>query len=188
MDDARARARRIELLLMDVDGTLTDGTILILPGGEEVKGYHVRDGLGMLLARLAGLHTGIITGKTSPALAGRAERLMVSELHQGVIDKRAALGEIMARRGLAPEKIAFIGDDLSDLEVMRTVGLAAAVADADPEVRGRCHYVCRAAGGRGAVREFIQFILESQGRWDDVKGRAHEVRDFNRPGSRSGGT
>ncbi len=144
----RARARRIELVLMDVDGTLTDGTLAVLPDGEEVKSYHVWDGLGILLAQLAGLRLGIITGKTSKSLERRAERLRIFELHQGVLDKTKALDEILDRQALPPEAVAYIGDDLGDLAVMRSVGLAAAVADAHPEVRRRAHYICRTPGGR----------------------------------------
>ena len=176
---ARARARRVEMILMDVDGTLTDGTLAVLPDGEEVKSYNVRDGLGILLAQLAGLRLGIISGKTSKALERRAERLRIFELHQGILDKTKALGEILAKQALPAEAVAYIGDDLGDVEVMKSVGLAAAVADAHPEVRRRAHYVCRAAGGRGAVRELIEFILEAQGKWDGVKGRSGEVRNFN---------
>ena len=176
---ARARARRVEMILMDVDGTLTDGTLAVLPDGEEVKSYHVRDGLGILLAQMAGIRLGIITGKTSKSLEKRAERLRIFEVHQGVLDKKKILFEILDKQALAPDRVAYIGDDLGDVEVMRSVGLAAAVADAHPEVRRNAHYVCRAAGGRGAVRELIEFVLEAQGKWEDVKTRAHEVRNFN---------
>lgn len=179
--DAVARARRVRMILCDVDGTLTDGTVWPLPDGEELKGYHVRDGLGFLLARLAGLRTGLITGKTSRALVGRAERLRVDALHQGVVDKRTALRDVLEKFRLRPEELAFVGDDLGDLAVMREVGFAAAVADADAEVRAACHYVCGLPGGRGAVREVVELILRAQGAWDDVKARAHEVRGLEPP-------
>lgn len=175
---AEDRARRVEMLLMDVDGTLTDGTILLLPDGEELRSYHVADGLGILLAQMAGLRVGIITGKESRSVATRAKRLRLAEVYQGAIDKQKALDEILARQGLAAEKIAFIGDDLGDLNVLRAVGLAGAVGDAHPDVKSAAHYVCRTAGGRGAVREFIEFILKAQGTWDDVKTRVHELRSF----------
>lgn len=170
------RVRPVEMILMDVDGTLTDGTLMVLPDGEEVKAYNVRDGLGILLAHLAGLRLGIITGKTSRSLLKRAERLRIYEVHQGILDKKKRLLEILKKHKLTPEKVAYIGDDLGDLEVMRAVGLAAAVADAHPEIKKHAHYVCRAAGGKGAVREFIEFVLDSQGKWREVKERAHEVR------------
>jgi 3-deoxy-D-manno-octulosonate 8-phosphate phosphatase (KDO 8-P phosphatase) len=173
---AEERARRIELVLMDVDGTLTDGSLIVTPDGEELKTYHVRDGLGILLARLAGLDLGIITGKTSKGLEKRAERLRITELHQGVLDKPRVLASILEKRGLDPAAVAYIGDDLGDLAVMRSVGLAAAVADAHPEVKEYCHYICRTPGGRGAVREFLEFILKAQSKWGDVSARAHEIK------------
>lgn len=176
---ARARARRVEMLLMDVDGTLTDGSLAVLPDGEEVKSYDVRDGLGILLAQLAGLRLGIITGKTSKSLERRAERLHIFEVHQGILDKTKALREILDKQALAAEAVAYIGDDLGDVAVMKSVGLAAAVADAHPEVRRHAHYICRTEGGRGAVRELIEFILDAQGKWEAVKVRAGEVRNFN---------
>lgn len=167
------------MILMDVDGTLTDGTLAVLPNGEEVKSYHVWDGLGILLAQMAGIRLGIITGKTSKSLEKRAERLRIFEVYQGVLDKKKALLDILEKLALAPERIAYIGDDLGDIEVMKSVGLAAAVANAHPETKKSAHYVCRTPGGRGAVREFIEFILEAQGKWEDIKARAHEVRNFN---------
>jgi 3-deoxy-D-manno-octulosonate 8-phosphate phosphatase (KDO 8-P phosphatase) len=173
---AEERARRIVLVLMDADGTLTDGSLVVMPDGEELKTYHVRDGLGIFLARLGGLDLGIITGKTSKGLEKRAARLRIIELHQGALDKPRVLEGILERRGLAPEAVAYIGDDIGDLAVMKIVGLAAAVADAAPEVKEHCHYVCRTPGGRGAVREFLEFILKAQGKWDDVTARVHEVK------------
>jgi 3-deoxy-D-manno-octulosonate 8-phosphate phosphatase (KDO 8-P phosphatase) len=173
---AEERARRIELVLMDVDGTLTDGSLIVTPDGEELKTYHVRDGLGILLARLAGLDLGIITGKTSKSLEKRAERLRITELHQGVVDKPRVVASILEKRGLDPEAVAYIGDDLGDLAVMRSVGLAAAVADAHPEVKEHCHYICRIPGGRGAVREFLEFILKAQGKWEGVSARVCEIK------------
>lgn len=162
--DAARRARAVRIILMDVDGTLTDGSLVILPeSGEEVRAYHVRDGQGIRLAAAAGILVGVITGKTSRSVAIRAERLRLDELHQAVEDKRKVLEAILARRGLKPEEAAFIGDDIGDLGAMRGVGLAAAVADAHPLVREAAHFVCSQPGGHGAVRELIEFILESKG-------------------------
>lgn len=163
------RARRIRLFLMDVDGTLTDGTILILPDGEELKSFNVRDGMGILMARQVGLKTGVISGKTSRVLAKRAERLRLDEVHQGIQDKKQVLEEVMRRHNLTWEEVAFIGDDLGDLEVMKRVGLAAAVADAHPLVKKTSHYICKNRGGRGAVREFIEFILTAQGKMENLE-------------------
>jgi len=173
---AEERARKIVLVLMDADGTLTDGRLIVMPDGEELKSYHVHDGLGMLLARIGGLELGIITGKTSKGLEKRAARLRIIELHQGALDKPRVLEGILERLGIAAEAVAFIGDDIGDIAVMKTVGLAAAVADAVPEVKEHCQYVCRTPGGRGAVREFLEFILKAQGKWEDVCARVHEVK------------
>lgn len=177
MGDEKKRALLIKMILMDVDGTLTDGTIFVMPDGEEVKAYNVRDGLGILLAKLAGLRTGIITGKTSQALERRAAKLRVDELHQGVLDKKKVLESILEKQGLRSEEIAYIGDDLSDLEVIKSVGLAAAVADAHPLVKQHSHFLCQKKGGKGAVREFIEFILEAQAKWKTIRDRVKELFD-----------
>jgi 3-deoxy-D-manno-octulosonate 8-phosphate phosphatase (KDO 8-P phosphatase) len=163
------RARKIKWILMDVDGTLTDGNLLILPDGEELKTYNVRDGLGIFLAHLAGLKTGIITGKSSKSLEKRAENLKIQELHQGILDKKSVLLEILERNGVNAQEVAYIGDDLGDLEVIQSVGFAGAVGDAHPEVKKRSHFVCQHPGGKGAVREFIEFILSSQDKWDTIQ-------------------
>ncbi len=165
------------MVITDVDGTLTDGTLFVLPDGEEIKAYHVRDGLGVLLAQLAGIEVGIITGKISRGLEKRAERLKITEVYQGVIDKKKALDEIMRKKKLASDEIAYIGDDLGDLDVIRAVGLAAAVADAHPAVKEHSHYITRLNGGKGAFREFIEFILESQDKWGVIQTRFKEIFD-----------
>lgn len=170
------RARKVALVLMDVDGTLTDGIVYVLPDGQEIKGYHVQDGLGIFLAQLAGLKLGIITGKTSRALETRAARLGLEELHQGIIDKKKILLEIADRHRLCLEQIAYIGDDLGDLEVMRAVGFPAAVADAHPVIKKTARFLCRRPGGRGAVREVIEFILKAQGRWSSLREKASEIK------------
>ncbi len=175
MADEKKRAGLIKMIIMDVDGTLTDGTLVVLPDGEEVKSYNVKDGLGILLAHLAGIKTGIITGKTSRALESRAAKLGVDELHQGILDKKRVLDGILEKYGLNLEEIAYIGDDLGDLEVIRSVGLAAAVADAHPLVKQNSHFICHKNGGKGAVREFIEFILESQQKWSLVEEKVKEL-------------
>lgn len=158
----KERARKVKMILMDVDGTLTDGTILVLPDGEELKSYNVKDGTGILLARLAGLKMGIITGKTSKSLEKRAEKLKILEVYQGVLDKKRVFEEILAKNRLNAEEVAYIGDDLGDLEVIKSAGLAAAVADAHPAIKKQSHFICTRPGGKGAVREFIEFILNAQ--------------------------
>ena len=174
----RKKARSIKLILMDVDGTLTDGTLSVLPDGEEVKAYNVRDGMGILMAGKAGIDVGVITGKTSRSLDHRSSKLHLAEIHQGVADKGKVLAEILERRKLAAEEVAYIGDDLGDLDVIRAVGLAAAVEDAHPLVRRHSDYICRLPGGRGAVREFIELIIKSQGKWKTVLSGLSGLLDF----------
>jgi 3-deoxy-D-manno-octulosonate 8-phosphate phosphatase (KDO 8-P phosphatase) len=175
---AKKRAAKIKMILMDVDGTLTDGSLLILPDGEELKSFNVRDGMGALLAQLAGLRMAIITGKSSKSLEKRAERLKITEVYQGVIDKKPILDGILEKHGLKPDQVAYIGDDLGDFELIKSVGLAAAVADAHPIIKKNCHYICDLPGGKGAVREFIEFIIESQGKWEMIQNRVKDI--FNR--------
>jgi 3-deoxy-D-manno-octulosonate 8-phosphate phosphatase (KDO 8-P phosphatase) len=163
------------MIIMDVDGTLTDGTLAVLPDGEEIKSYHVRDGLGILLAHLVGIKTAIITGKTSRALEKRAERLGIDELHQGILDKRGVFESILEKYGLQAEEVAYIGDDLGDLEIIKTVGLAGAVADAHPAVKKHSHFISRHNGGKGAVRELIELILGVQGKWPEVEEKIKEL-------------
>jgi 3-deoxy-D-manno-octulosonate 8-phosphate phosphatase (KDO 8-P phosphatase) len=165
----RERAQKIKMILMDVDGTLTDGKLTLLPDGEELKSYHVRDGLGILLARLAGLKTGIITGKTSKPLEIRAQKLKIMELHQGILDKMRVLEEILHKYGLDLEEVAYIGDDIGDLDVLKKAGLAGTVADAHPVVKKHCHFISAYPGGGGAVREFIELILEAQDKWSVIQ-------------------
>jgi len=162
---------------MDVDGTLTDGSLLLLPDGEELRTYNVKDGTGILLAHLAGLKTGIITGKASKTLEIRAEKLRMDEVHQGILDKKRSLDEILEKHQISPAEVAYIGDDLGDLTVLQAVGLAAAVADAHPEVQKESHFVCSQPGGKGAVREFIEFILEAQDKWNMVEVNFKNLAD-----------
>ncbi|NOR14324.1 MAG: HAD hydrolase family protein [Candidatus Aminicenantes bacterium] len=169
--DNRDRARKIKMILMDVDGTLTDGSLTVLPDGEELKTYHVRDGMGILMAHLVGFKTGIVTGKTSKPLEFRAAKLGVFELYQGALDKKKVFLEIQEKHDLKPEEIAFIGDDLGDLPAMKMAGLAAAVGDAHPRVKEHCHFLCELPGGRGAVREFIEFIFDVQDKWDLIEDK-----------------
>lgn len=169
------KAQKIKMILMDVDGTLTDGSLLLLSEGEELKSYNVRDGMGILMAKLAGFKTGIITGKISEPLKKRAEKLKITELHQGILDKKSILLDICQRHNLEPEEIAYIGDDLGDLEVMRMVGFAGAVKDAHPKVISQCHFKCSLLGGKGAVREFIEFIINAQGKWNLVESKISEL-------------
>ena len=162
------RAARINLLLMDCDGVLTDGRVWLFDDGEEQKGFHTRDGLGIELWHRAGLKSGIISGRKSSAVERRAQGLGMSFVVQGVKEKVQAFDETVAKAGVTNEAVAFIGDDLNDIPLMLRSGLGVAVADAALEARERAHYVTKLAGGHGAVREVIELILKAQGRWDQL--------------------
>lgn len=162
------RASRIKLLLMDCDGVLTDGRIWLFDSGEEQKGFHTRDGLGLELWHRAGLKSGIISGRTSSAVERRARALRISFIFQGVEDKVKAFGETLDQAGVTSAETAYIGDDLNDIPLILQAGLGIAVPDAALEAREHAHYVTKLAGGQGAVREVIELILKAQGRWDDL--------------------
>ncbi|HEU4834652.1 MAG TPA: HAD hydrolase family protein [Pyrinomonadaceae bacterium] len=166
--EVQERAARIKLLLMDCDGVLTDGRIWIFENGEEQKGFHTRDGLGIDLLHRAGLRSGIISGRTSSAVDTRARTLGMSFIVQGHENKVQAFAEILAQAAVTNAEVAYIGDDLNDIPLMLQSGLGVAVADAVHETREHAHYVTKAPGGFGAVREVIELILKSQGRWDDL--------------------
>ena len=159
----RAQLRRIRLVLMDVDGVLTDGSLVYTQSGEAGKAFDVKDGYGVVKGRSAGLTFGIITGKISSIVRHRARDLGIREVHQGVRDKEKAYDNILRKLGLADNEVAYIGDDDPDLPVLRRVGFSAAPADAMPSIRSRVHYVCRTEGGNGAVREIIELVLKARG-------------------------
>lgn len=165
----RHRAAQIKLLLMDVDGVLTDGLIYLLSdsGGQarEIKAFNSLDGAGLRLAQLAGLRIGVITGRVSAAVAARGRELGMDFIEQNAFQKLPAFEKILRRARLEPEQVCFIGDDITDLPVLRRVGLAVAVANAHPEAKKRVHYVTRAPGGRGAVREVVDLLLRAQGHY-----------------------
>ena len=164
--EIQKRAARIKLLLMDCDGVLTDGRVWLFEDGEEQKGFHTRDGLGLELLHRAGLRSGIISGRTSTAVEKRAQGLGMSFVVQGCEDKQKAFTEILDHALVDALEVAYIGDDLNDIPLMRQSGLGVAVADAAPEAREHAHYITSTAGGFGAVREVIELILKAQGRWD----------------------
>lgn len=172
---AQARARKIKLLLFDVDGVLTDGKLFFLPapaGSQpsmvEFKGFHAHDGASISLARLGGIKTGLITKRSSETVALRARDLKLEYVYQGVQDKRTCFVEILKKAGLKPEEAAFVGDDVIDLPAMRSGGLAIAVKNARPEVKREAHYVTPHSGGEGGLRDAIEFILKAQGKWKRV--------------------
>lgn len=162
------RAQRIRLLLMDCDGVLTDGRIVLLPDMEDTKFFHAHDGQGMKLAALAGLRTGVITTRTSHALERRIKEMNAHHLYQNAANKLIAYQAILAQEGISDDAVAYIGDDLPDLPVMRRVGLAIAVANAVAEVKAHAHWITEREGGHGGVREAIEFILKAQGKWDQL--------------------
>lgn len=162
------KASRIKLVLFDVDGVLTDGTVVMHADGSESKGFHIRDGAGIVWAQRAGLAVGLLSARSSGATAHRAAQLAIRIVEQGVRSKLASYEQILADQQLDDEAVAFMGDDLLDLQVLSRVGLSAAPADAAPEVRDGVDWVSTHGGGRGAAREFIELILRAQRRWDGV--------------------
>jgi 3-deoxy-D-manno-octulosonate 8-phosphate phosphatase (KDO 8-P phosphatase) len=170
------RAKQIEVLLMDVDGTITAGDVTLLsqPDGTalEIKTFDAHDGQGLSLARTAGLRTGVITGRESAALRRRARELDIEFVYEKQAHKIAAYEEILEKTGVAESRIAFLGDDLPDLPVMRRVGLAVAVGDAALEVKLAAHFVTKAIGGKGAARELVELILKSKGIWEEMIEKA----------------
>lgn len=163
----REKAKLIRMILLDVDGVLTDGTFE-RHGEDEIKRFHSRDGVGLVLARRAGLKMGLISGRSSMAVELRAQELDLDFVRLGTNDKLSALQQALEQEGLSEEQVAFMGDDLPDLPVLSRVGLSASVADAHTEVRSRVHYVTRARGGFGAVRELVDEILTAKGQLQDL--------------------
>jgi len=171
--DNTTRAKRVKVLLFDVDGVLTNGDITVMPGpqlsdgsagkGVEVKSFHAHDGLGVSLARLAGLKLGFVTKRTSQAVAIRAHDLKIEHVYQGQAHKMQAVEQILAAEGCTLDELAYVGDDIIDLPVMRKVGLAIATANARPEVKKAAHYITPLAGGFGAGRDAVDFILTARG-------------------------
>ena len=166
------RARRVRLVLLDVDGVLTDGKIVVHADGTESKTFDIRDGTGIVLAQKAGVRVGLLSARQSAATTERASQLRITIVRQGALDKLTTYESLLAELGLDDEDVAFMGDDLLDLPVLARAGLAGAPADAAPEVRDSAHWVSPSGGGRGAVREFIEMILRAQDRWDTL------VRDY----------
>ena len=159
-----ARLSRVKLLLCDVDGVLTDGTI-ILGDRKEYKSFSIQDGLGMLLLRRSGVRVGWVSNRPSPVTQQRADELKIDYLFQAKGSKVEAVEELMSKDGASWEEICYVGDDVVDLGVLRRAGVAVAVANAIPEAKKVAHYVTSAHGGRGAVREVVTLILKAQGKW-----------------------
>ncbi len=164
--DLTERVRRVRVLVLDVDGVLTDGGITYTDAGDEVKRFHVRDGAGLKVWRLAGFRAAVISGRRSKAVERRMGELHVAPVLLGRDDKAAALAEVLRELGVTPDECCAVGDDLPDLPVLRACGVAVAVADACPEVRAAAAHVTMLGGGQGAVREVVEFLLKGQGVWD----------------------
>jgi 3-deoxy-D-manno-octulosonate 8-phosphate phosphatase (KDO 8-P phosphatase) len=162
------RAAGVRLLLFDVDGVLTDGTVIMHADGSEAKGFNIRDGAAMVWAQRVGLTIGLLSARSSGATTQRAAQLAIRLVVQGVSSKLDAYTKILRDTGVPESAVAYMGDDLIDLPVLARAGLSAAPADAAAEVRERVHWVSTAQAGRGAVREFIEMVLRSQDRWNDI--------------------
>jgi 3-deoxy-D-manno-octulosonate 8-phosphate phosphatase (KDO 8-P phosphatase) len=167
----KERLQKIKLLILDVDGVMTDGRIVFDSNGVETKFFNVKDGHGIKLVQRAGIEVGIISGRKSQVVANRAAELGIARLYQGALDKLGPYQEILAATGLDDSEVAFMGDDVIDLPVMRRVGFAAAPADAVAEVLPYAHFVAKNRGGWGAVRELCDLLLREQGRWDEITAR-----------------
>lgn len=164
------RSQSIKLIVLDVDGVLTNGQIVFGRDGELMKAFHAQDGLGITLAHKMGIRTAIITGRESQMVELRSQELKIEDVYQGAMSKTEALGALMDKYQLTLEEIAYIGDDLNDLPVLLRVGFACAVANAAFEVKEHAHFVTQQTGGNGAVREVIEFILKAQGNWEKIIG------------------
>jgi len=170
--DIQARASRIKLLLMDVDGVLTNGRLYNVPDHEgkmaETKGFDSQDGIGLQWLNWKGIKTGVISGRQSPATVERARQCKMAYVYQGHTEKIPILEEILADCHIDKDDVAYIGDDFTDVVIMHRVGLAIATGNARPEVKKEAHYVTQAAGGEGAVREVVELLLKAQGSWGDI--------------------
>jgi 3-deoxy-D-manno-octulosonate 8-phosphate phosphatase (KDO 8-P phosphatase) len=162
------RAAHIKLLLMDCDGVMTDGRIWILEGGEDQKAFSTLDGFGLALLHRAGLESGIISGRRSSAVERRASALGMTHIHLGHLDKVNAFLETLSAAGVSADEVAYVGDDLNDIPLLRRARLGVAVANASAETKENAHYVTTSHGGSGAVREVVELILKAQGSWSKL--------------------
>ncbi|HEY7531556.1 MAG TPA: HAD hydrolase family protein [Nitrospiraceae bacterium] len=167
----RSKLRLIRLFATDVDGVLTDGGMYYAESGDEWKKFNTRDGMGIKLLQKAGLITAIVTQERTKLVARRGEKLAIPEVHQGAMDKLSVVREMVERYGITLDQVAYIGDDINDLETLRSVGFSAAPADGLPPVLAEVDYVCRKKGGEGAVREIVDMILEAQSGTQKVRGK-----------------
>jgi 3-deoxy-D-manno-octulosonate 8-phosphate phosphatase (KDO 8-P phosphatase) len=178
LTDLSAKAAQIKLILLDVDGVLTDGAVVIYGDGSESKRFHIRDGIALVWAQRAGITVGLLSARQSPTTVQRAAQLGITLIHQGVSSKIETYDQIVGDMVLNDQQVAYMGDDIVDLAVLRRAGLSAAPADAVAEVRGRVDFLSAQPGGEGAVRELVELILRAQNQWEplvaayDAEGRA----------------
>ncbi|MGB5218797.1 MAG: 3-deoxy-manno-octulosonate-8-phosphatase KdsC [Smithella sp.] len=165
------KLKKIKLLIMDVDGVMTDGRIIMDDAGHELKNFNVRDGHGIKLLQRYGIRVAILTGRQSKVVAHRARDLEIKDVYQKVFNKKEVFEKILKKYKLSPDEAAFIGDDIVDIPVLKRVGFSVAVADADDMVKKSVHYVAKNRGGHGAVREVCEMILQAQGKWVEVAAR-----------------
>lgn len=170
----RTRAKKIKLVILDVDGVLSDGRIIYDDEGNEMKAFYARDGAGIVYLKRSGVEVAVLTGRFSKSVEVRAKELGITQVYQDAKKKLEVFDRILTDNKLKSEEVAFMGDDLMDLPVLRRAGLAACPADAVPEVKRVAHYITRAKGGQGAVREFAQMIIKAQGRWKEITARYRE--------------
>lgn len=168
LSDAQERAKKIKMVVFDVDGTLTDASINMGNSGELFKSFSCRDGMGFTLAHSVGIQTAIITGRNSQIVANRADELKISKVWQGIKDKREAYESLKEEFELTDEEVAYLGDDLNDLPIMKLVSLPCAVGDAVPEVKEAALYTAKHHGGKGAAREVLEFIIKAQDKWQEA--------------------
>jgi 3-deoxy-D-manno-octulosonate 8-phosphate phosphatase (KDO 8-P phosphatase) len=167
----RAKAAKVRLLVLDVDGVMTDGRIIMDHEGREIKAFDVRDGHGIKLLRQAGIEVAMLTGRNSPVVQQRADDLGIPWVRQGVHDKVATYEEIAGEEGITAEETCFVGDDLVDIALLKRVGLPICVADGAQEAKDAALYVTQCLGGRGAVREVCDLLLQAQGKWEEILRR-----------------
>ncbi len=171
-EEVKARASKIKLILMDVDGVLTDGKLFYFPGPDgqttEFKGFNSQDGLGFHMLHWSGIKTGLISGRDSPAVTERSRILNITYVYQGFLQKIATYEEILQKENLTDESVAFIGDDFTDFPLIKRSGLGVCVADGRPEMRARADYVTRVNGGSGALREVAEIVLKTRGLWQPM--------------------
>jgi 3-deoxy-D-manno-octulosonate 8-phosphate phosphatase (KDO 8-P phosphatase) len=172
VEEVTRRAARVKLLLMDVDGVLTDGKLYNVPDGTgkviETKAFDSQDGIALQWLSWKGIQAGVISGRVSPAVDERCRQCKIAYVYQGHIEKIPVFEEILTRAGVTPDEVAYVGDDLTDVVIMRRVGLAIATANARPEAKRCAHLVTERSGGNGAVREVVELILQAQGRWEEI--------------------